>query len=261
MKNAFCQSNALKRPKGKLYAKPCEGLDVDPECLIEIIAPIYGLDDAPLLRHHTLLEFFEQLGFQRTLLEPCWLVKRDENGKIFAHVLIEVDDLNFGVTDHYLPVLKKTLVDRFAFGKMEFNEADFAGRHLKVEQNSTFWKRSSLTNFQRESSLISQLYRLSAEDFEVYRSLLYRVTWVARQIRPEAAGVVSLLASRLQHATVHDLACLNRMAVHLRNTARQPLVLHQFDSSSMIFVAASDAGGIDGKPILARFKIGGRGLK
>eukprot|EP00435_Cladocopium_sp_Y103_P073799 s91_g45.t1 len=79
---------------------------------------------------------------------------------------------------------------------------------------------------------------LLGEDFEIYRSLLYKVNWVAHQTRPEAAGVVSLLASRLHQATVHDLCCLNKMAVHLRNTAKQSLTLH------------SDAGGIDGKPVL-----------
>ena len=61
---------------------------------------------------------------------------------------------------------------------------------------------------------------------------------------------MSLLASRLTRATVHNLTCLNKLAVHLRNAARQSLTLHKFDSSKMVFVAASDAGGVDGKPIL-----------
>ena len=73
---------------------------------------------------------------------------------------------------------------------------------------------------------------------------------MAHQTRPEASGVVSILASRLHQATVHDLNCLNKLASHLRSTARQCLTLHKFNSKNMVFVAASDAGGIDGKPII-----------
>ena len=80
---------------------------------------------------------------------------------------------------------------------------------------------------------------LSTEEFEQFRSMLYTVNWVAHQTKPEASGVVSILASRLKHATVHDVACLNKLAVHLRNTASQPLVLHKFDNSKMTLIAAS----------------------
>ena len=48
VKSAFCQSDALQRPRGRLFAAPCEGTGRDPSQLVEIIAPVYGLDDAPL---------------------------------------------------------------------------------------------------------------------------------------------------------------------------------------------------------------------
>ena len=256
VKNAFCQSKALKRSRGKIYARPCEGLPLSADLLIEIVAPVYGLDDAPLAWHQTLLEFFFSLGFERTLLEPCWLVKRDPHGRILAQVLIEVDDLNFGIVPEYLETLKNALEERFLFGKMEFNEADFAGRHIKVESHRVTMHQEKYILEKifplklAKGKLSDKAALLQGEDFESYRSLLYKVNWVAHQTRPEAAGVVSLLASRLHQATVHDLTCLNKMASYLRGTAQQPLVLHKFDSKSMVFVAASDAGGIDGKPIL-----------
>ena len=90
---------------------------------------------------------------------------------------------------------------------------------------------------------------LTEDEFETFRSSLYKVNWVGHQTRPEAAGIVSILASRLKNATVHDVSCLNKLISHLRSTANQPLILHKFDSSKMIFIAASDAGGVDGKPI------------
>lgn len=87
------------------------------------------------------------------------------------------------------------------------------------------------------------------EEFEQYRSLLYKINWVAHQTRPEAAGVVSLLSSRLNRANIYDLSCLNKLAVLLRSTAQHPLVLHRFESNKMIFIAASDAGGVDSLPV------------
>lgn len=64
--------------------------------------------------------------------------------------------------------------------------------------------------------------------------------------------MVSILSSRLKQATVHDLACLNKLAAHLRNTAQQCLVLHKFENKDMVFITASDAGGVDSLPIRER---------
>lgn len=65
IQNAFCQADRLDRPQGKLYAVPCSGLKIPQEQLIEIIAPIYGLDDSPLRWHRALINFFQGLGFEK----------------------------------------------------------------------------------------------------------------------------------------------------------------------------------------------------
>ena len=86
------------------------------------------------LWHQTLMNFFAKLGFERTLLEPCWLVKRSPSGKLIAQVLIEVDNLNFGIAPGYEEELQKALEARFTFGKWERDEADFAGRRVKSDR-------------------------------------------------------------------------------------------------------------------------------
>ena len=253
IKNAFCQGQKLDRPRGKLYAVPCEGLGISKDQLIEIVAPIYGLDDSPLRWHRTLLDFFSTLGFSRSLLEPCWLVKR-VSGVIVCQILIEVDDLNIACSQKYLPTLKKALTDSFVFGKWESHEADFAGRHVKVTENRVLIHQEKYIIEKlhpvhlRRGRFSDKLAPLTEAEFEEFRSALYKVNWVAHQTRPEASGVVSILASRLKHPTVHDVSCLNKLISHLRSTASQPLVLHRFDTSRMTLIAASDAGGVDGKP-------------
>ena len=47
VKNAFCQSDGLRRPGGPLFAEPCDGLNLPSGALIVLNVPVYGLDDAP----------------------------------------------------------------------------------------------------------------------------------------------------------------------------------------------------------------------
>ena len=75
-KNAFCQSDRLRRPRGAIYCEPCQGLQLAPGELIELVAPVYGLNDAPMLWHRTLTEYLSQEVFEKSLLDPCFWVKR-----------------------------------------------------------------------------------------------------------------------------------------------------------------------------------------
>ena len=70
LKNACCQSNSLDRSAGPLFVEPCEGLDLPSGSLIQLVAPVYGLNDAPLRWHRTsrppsLPMGFSQAGTQR----------------------------------------------------------------------------------------------------------------------------------------------------------------------------------------------------
>ena len=254
VKSAFCQRNPLNRPQGPLYAEACAGLGLTSRQLIQLIAPVYGLDDAPIRWHDTVLEFLLQLGFERSLFEPCWLVKRI-NGKIEAMILLEVDDFNIAATKEYQPILQQLLTERFVFGKWERDSADFAGRTVtfledRVVMSQEKYIVEKLHQIKVSRGMLSNKKAyLTPDQFEEYRSMLYRVSWLAHQTRPEAAGIVSLLSSRLNKATIHDLSCLNKLIHHIKSTASQPLVLHKFDLDKLILIAASDAGGVAGNPI------------
>ena len=180
IKNAFCQADKLKRPQGKIYAVPCEGLGLSTDQLIEIVAPIYGLDDSPLRWHRTLLTFFEGLGFERSLIEPCWLVKR-AYGKVISQVLVEVEDLT---EEFFCTFCKKTLRDRFECGKWERDTADFAGRHVSVRHNKVIMHQEKYILEKlfpvalQKGRLSDRSSALNEEEFESFRSMLYKVNWV-----------------------------------------------------------------------------------
>ena len=253
VKCAFCQSEKLDRPAGDIFVEPCHGLNLPSGSLIKLIAPVYGLEDAPLRWHLTLVSFFESLGFVRSLLEPCWMVLR-EHGEIVAQILIEVDDINVAAKERFLPILQKAMNDRFTFGKWNFDQSDFAGRSVSFQSDRVLMHQQKYIIEKVFPVRLSKGRRsdkqspLEHSEFEEFRSMLYRVNWLAHQTRPECAGVVSILSSRLNHATVHDVNCLNKLISHLRSTASQPLILHKFSNDQMIFISASDAGGIDSLP-------------
>ena len=72
--------------------EPCEGLGLEPGSLIELVAPVHGLNDAPILWHRTLTELLVGQGYRKSLVEPCLYVKH-ESGSLVGLALVEVDDL------------------------------------------------------------------------------------------------------------------------------------------------------------------------
>ena len=255
--SAFCQGKKLNRPGGRLFAQPCPGLGLEEDDLIELMVAVYGLEDAPLSWAETVSDFLcDELGFRRSYLDPCLFIKQTKANKVAdrvrALILLEVDDFNIAVRTEYQDELLTKLKDRFVFGKWEYDEADFNGRHVKIMANGV--------HMHQEKYVLEKLHAIDlprgrraqkgslllGPEIESFRSMLYRISWVAHQTRPEAAGVVSILSSRLQHATVEDAILLNKMVGHLRSTAKQGIRLHPFDPEKMTFIGISDAGGVDG---------------
>ena len=117
VKAAFAQANKLVRPRGRLFVEPCDGTPLRKNDLIELIAPVYGLDDAPLRWFETIGEYLQGLGFRRSLLDPCVFTKHEE-GELRHIVLIEVDDfLIASKNKEDEERLQENLCSRFKFGK------------------------------------------------------------------------------------------------------------------------------------------------
>ena len=76
----------------------------------------------------------------------------------------------------------------------------------------------------------------------------YKISWVAKETRPEASGLVSIIASRLAHGTIEDVLLMNKMVTHLRSTAQHPLILWKMNVDTLSFVVVSGAGGVGSLP-------------
>ena len=253
VRNAFCQSDKLKRPLGPIFAEPCEGLQLEPGSLIAIEAPVYGLNDAPAAWRNTVTKFLVEKGYVRNLVEPCWWSKYDEHGRNIAQVMIEVDDFILS----YEPSLRESLQEefqaRFHFGKWEDDEAEYAGRLIQVEADRITLQQQKYITEQITAVPLAKGRRsqkdspLTKEEFQNFRSAVYKVNWVAKETRPEVCGTASLMASRLVNATIDDVLVLNKNINHLRSTAARPLILWRHNPDHMAFLAISDAGGTGSK--------------
>ena len=150
-KNAFCQSHSLDRSAGPLLVEPCDGLDLPSGSLIQLIAPVYGLNDAPLRWHRTLTAWLIKQGYRKSLLEPCLSMHYALGGSVDGLILIEVDDLAIGTKRMQEAEFQRMFQAAFRIGKWEKREASYAGRRIRqrdqyvlVDQENSFWRNCTL---------------------------------------------------------------------------------------------------------------------
>lgn len=129
-KNAFCQSSALRRPAGHVFVEPCSEVPLPKNGLVELIAPVYGLSDAPLLWQRTLAKRMIEKGFRKYLLDPCLYVRRGGKGKVADIVLIDVDDLANGAFRGSKP--REEFTSRLVFGKLNDERQELGLRRPTV---------------------------------------------------------------------------------------------------------------------------------
>ncbi len=117
--NAFLQGNKLQRPRGRLFVEiPAGGLPgVEEGSVIELISPVYGLNDAPMCWDKTVCGFLKEQGWVPCECDPCLMVLRSVDGKSIDGILmIHVDDVAFGGQSPHFWSKIKELKSRFEFG-------------------------------------------------------------------------------------------------------------------------------------------------
>ena len=220
-----------------MFVELCEGLDLPSGSLIQLVAPVHGLNDAPLRWHRTLTAWLIKQGYRKSLLEPCLYVHYAPSGNVDGLILIEVDDLAIGTKRMQEAEFQQRFQAAFRFGKWEKREASCAARRIRqrdqyvlVDQENTFWRNFTLY-------FCDQL-----------RSLVYKISWVAKESRPEVSGSATILAQHLKAPTVSDVLIANRVVKFLRSSASQCLTIWRHDPRNLRVISVSDAGGIGGPP-------------
>ena len=78
--------------------------------------------------------------------------------------------------------------------------------------------------------------------------MLYKLNWVAKESRPEAARTASILAARLHVATIGDALIMNKAIADIRSSAKRTLTIWRHSLLDMCFRSASDAAGVGANP-------------
>ena len=112
-------------------------------------------------------------------------------------------------------------------------------------KKNTFWRNCTLY-FLREKQQKDR--KLSLDEFNQFRSLVCKISWVAKESRPEASGSASILAQHLKAPTVSDVLIANRVVKFLRSSTSQCLTIWRHDPRNLRVISVSDAGGIGGPP-------------
>ena len=60
---------------------------------------------------------------------------------------------------------------------------------------------------------------LTPSEFTLLLSGIYRLNWIAKETRPEISGAASILASRLNEATIEDVLTHHKAVQLMRDTA------------------------------------------
>ena len=149
-------------------------------------------------------------------------MKFDTQQNNIAQVLVEVDDFivstNASVRDQI-----KAFNKRFHFGKWVEGSAEYAGRRIDVMEDKIVVSQHKYIVEQILPVALAKGRRsekhaaLSDHEFEAFRSLVYKINWVAKETRPEVSGLASIMASRMKSA--EDLVIVNKAVNFLRNTS------------------------------------------
>ena len=86
------------------------------------------------------------------------------------------------------------------------------------------------------------------DEFNQLRSLVCKISWVAKESRPEASGSASILAHHLKAPTVSDVLIACRVVKFLRSSSLHCLTIWRHDPKNLRVISVIDAGGIGGPP-------------
>ena len=250
-KNAFCQSEPLKRKEGELFFRqPPEGIKgVHPEQIVQIVNGCYGLVDAPLHWRRSLTEYLKKIGYIQSALDPC-IYKFYVDGRINGMLAIEVDDLLMMGHGKHLERIQK-LKEKFVFGKWvtlkELPEgAMFNGRRIKQKEDGEFQIDVEKFVLERMEEIKLEKGRAGQKKEEVTeeergaaRALCGSLNWLAKEGRPDLAGPASLMSSGLTRMKVEDIVALNEV---VRAIKKEPgLAIRIQPLRKMRFGVVSDA--------------------
>ena len=211
--SAYFQGKPLDRVV--LMSQPRGGLPgVDPEALLLIRVPIYGLTDSGRGFWVRLDGDAKECGLKASMIYPALYYLPGNDGSCVALLATHVDDLLFT----YLPEGEEAIMkflQKFELGSQEVDNFRYCGKQFSRELDGTI-TIDVADNTRKIRGIKFGASRkgnevLDKDDLTRLRSTTGSLAWVVRQGRPDLAYRVSRLQSSVKGATVATLAEANRV--------------------------------------------------
>ena len=210
--NAYFQARPLDRVL--LMSQPRGGLPgVDPEALLLIRVPIYGLTDSGRGFWLQLDEDARTSGFNVSHIYPALYFLPGSDGDCAAVMASHVDDLLYAYLPEGEDAMKKFL-SKFDLGSTETDNFRYCGKQFARDPDGTITIDVRDNTRRVRGATFGAARRgtdpLTKEELTTLRSVTGSLSWIARQGRPDLGYRVSRLQSSVKNATIATLADANR---------------------------------------------------
>ena len=198
----------MRQPRGGLH-------NVDPEALLLVRVPIYGLSDSGRGFWLRLDKEAKEAGFKASSIFPSFYFfpDPDEAGECVALMTTHVDDLLIAHTVKGREYVER-LLGKFEMGSLEQGNFRYCGKQfvqndkevsIDVSDNTRKVKHIKINNGRKLGEGIGP------EDMTRLRSTTGSLAWLARQGRPDLLYRVSALQTATRGATVSTLMEANKV--------------------------------------------------
>ena len=213
--------------------------------MVRVVKGVFGLNESPRLWYLGLRRHLQALGFREMKLAPC-VFTLHVKGQLEAMATVHVDDVLLAGGDVAEPIWKE-LQGRLTFGSWApmSDGLKFLGRHVVQDPES----REITTSMAEYCSDLQEIVIAATEpddrtlndaEVSVLRSVNGKLSWAARQGRPDVLFLVSLLQQSMKKPCVKQLRIANQVIRLLKKDQPLRFVHLGCELDQLIFVVASD---------------------
>jgi hypothetical protein len=241
IRGAFMEADRLERPEGPLYARqPPGGLPgLHPDQIVELVLPLYGLDDAPCRWFNKISGWLQSTEgnkqrWEQSRLDPCLFFLRS-GGELVGVLVIHVDGVLIGGTGEVFETALRELRAAFPFRKWATGGGEYCGTVL-TQDEITFDIKCTQDKAYDEVRPVSLRRRARddepATDAEVaaLQRLLGQGGWICSQTRVDACVQVSQGQQTLPKPTVGQVRRVNALARRLRQHSDMSIMIRSIRS-------------------------------
>ena len=236
VKTAYLQGDEIQR---EVYLKPPK--EGNWNGLWRLKKTVYGLKDAAKAWYNKVVKVVDELGGERSRLEPnifFWKVENRLNGILCSHV----DDFCYGGTESFLSGTIGELRNKLKVGEQESKSFKYIGVVVDQKENQICinqWNYIESIS-EPETRKFTGNRALSSDELTKYRSVTGQLNWIALHTMPEIAYSVSDLSKAFKEGTTQDMRKLIKVVRRVKSI-KGKVIIDELEEEGIYWEAYADA--------------------